>query len=327
MAAFLACLLLERASAGASIRGLWEASATMVACLNGAHFAATSIRLYRDPQAMRQFPVTAGVVPVLVLAGVAASLRWPQAVAPYFVKLFLLWSPYHYSGQTLGLSALYCRRAGVKLEPAERAALACFVYGIVLAAAAAAESSLNRFNFSGIAYPSLGLPSWVSAVSLAGMWAGGAAFLFLAARRLRGGQALPAIVFLPPLAQLVWFILGPSSPLFYSMVPMFHGMQYLLVAWFLNLQQRRAQGERLSVAGAGLETARWGAWTQAGSWGLFWALPKLVSVGWGIDYLFVAPLFSAGVQLHHFFVDGVIWRLRSPRLSQALTAPLSEAVG
>jgi hypothetical protein len=108
---------------------------------------------------------------------------------------------------------------------------------------------------------------------------------------------------------------------------MFHGAQYLFVSWFLHLQERRLEGAPRSLAGAAKETARWGGWSLAGYLVLFLALPKLLSELTGLSFFFTTAVFTGGVQLHHFFVDGVIWRLRTPHLGKAMTAPLSAATG
>lgn len=327
IALYAACRLFEGNAGSHMINAVWEASAMLIITLNGTHFAATSYRLYRSPAAMRQFPLTTALVPLIVLAGVAASLRWPLAIAPYFIKLFLLWSPYHYSGQTIGLSALYARRANLTLEPAERRALDGFVFGTFLASVSRAESSVDHFDYMGIAYPAFGLPAWVTWACLTVMALCGMAFLLLAARRQARGQGLPWIIYVAPAAQFTWFILGPRSALFYPFVPLFHGLQYLFVSWFLHLQERRLEGAPRSLAGAATETLRWGAWSGAAYVVLFLALPKLLAQATGLSFLFTAAVFSGGVQLHHFFVDGVIWRLRTPHLSKAMTAPLSEVLG
>lgn len=321
---YAACRLLEGGAGATALTSAWETVAVVVAALNGAHFAATSYRLYRSREAMRQFPLTTALVPLVVLAGVAASFRWPLAIAPYFIKLFLLWSPYHYSGQTTGLSSLYARRAGSALEPGERRALEGFVFGTFLASAARAEAQLNRFDYFGIAYPSFGLPAWVATACTAAMILCAAAFLILALRRR---SALPWIVFVAPVAQFVWFVLGPKSALFYPLVPLFHGAQYLFVSWFLHLQERRLEGAPRGVASAARESAFWGAGSLAGYLLLFLALPRLLSATTGVSFYFATAVFTGGVQLHHFFVDGVIWRLRTPHLAKAMTASLSEVTG
>ncbi|UPT74577.1 MAG: hypothetical protein M0D55_02250 [Elusimicrobiota bacterium] len=284
---FGACRLAERGAGAAALSSAWDGVAVVVAALNGAHFAATSWRLYRSREAMARFPLTAALVPAAVLAGVAASFAWPLAVAPHFVKLFLLWSPYHYSGQTVGLSVLYARRAGTDYAPLERRALSAFVFGTFLLSVARAEVQLNRFDYLGIAYPSLGLPPWVATAFLAATALAGTAFLALVLRRR---AALPALAFVPPAAQLVWFFWGPSSALYYPLVPMFHGAQYLFVSWFLHVQERRQEGAPASAVP--LDSARWAGGSLAGYVLLFLALPKLLSAATGTSFLFATAIFT-----------------------------------
>lgn len=316
---FLGCAAVERAGGASAFARAWDAVAVVVAALNGAHFAATSWRLYRSREAIARFPLTAALVPAVVLGGVAASFAWPLAVAPYFIKLFLLWSPYHYSGQTVGLAVLYARRAGTPLEPLERRCLSAFVFGTFLFSVARAEVQLNRFDYLGVAYPSLGLPHWVASAALAATALAGAGLLGLALRRR---ARLPWLFFVPPAAQLVWFGFGPGSALFYPLVPMFHGAQYLLVSWYLHLSERRQEKSRDSDA---VESARWAAGSLAGYVVLFLALPKLLSAATGTTFVFATAVFTGGVQLHHFFVDGVIWRLRAPALAKTMGAALALA--
>ncbi|PYM14740.1 MAG: hypothetical protein DMD81_16970, partial [Candidatus Rokuibacteriota bacterium] len=87
--------------------------------VNWPHFSATTYRLLRVPENRREFPLTTYVIPVVVAAGVVASLHWPTLVAPYFIKFFMLWSAYHFTAQSLGLSLLYARRAGYAISTGE----------------------------------------------------------------------------------------------------------------------------------------------------------------------------------------------------------------
>src|SRR5262249_43328176 len=149
----------------------------------------------------------------------------------------------------------------------------------------------------------LGLPAWTGTLSLVALAVCAAAGAFVFALRFRStGERLPAIALLPAAAQFVWSVLGPAVPSFYQLVPVFHGLQYLLVAWFMQVQT--AGAARRSLA---LETARWGAWNVAGYVLLFWAIPEAASRASGRPILFAAPVALAAVQIHHFFVDGVIW--------------------
>ena len=85
-----------------------------------AHFSATNYRLYHCRANIAQYPVTALAVPVLVVAATVAAFVSPAVVAPYFVKLVVTWSVYHFAGQTLGLTMIYARRAGLAVGNVER---------------------------------------------------------------------------------------------------------------------------------------------------------------------------------------------------------------
>lgn len=287
---------------------------SLIWLVNGVHFSATNYRLYHSAANIRRYPLTAVAVPLVVLAGAAASLRWPLEAAPYFVKLFLLWSPYHYSGQTAGFAKLYARRAGWDAGALGWRGLSAFVFGSFLTMAAGAEARLNDLDFFGVRYPSLGLPVWTAWACAALMAGGGLLFAWEAWKRRRG---LPWLLLVPPLAQFVWFVPGARQPGFLETVPFFHGLQYLLVAWFM--QMREGQG------GLKAESARWIAWNLAGYGLLFWVLPRLAAASSGLPFPQAAAIAIAAVQIHHFFVDGVIWRLRDPRVGEPLTERLEAA--
>jgi hypothetical protein len=51
---------------------------------------------------------------------------------------------------------------------------------------------------------------------------------------------------------------------------------------------------------------------------LFWVLPRAVHHLGGVPMGFTVPVLGAAVQIHHFFVDGVIWKLRNPRVDALL---------
>ena len=87
-------------------------AAALAWVVNWPHFSATSYRLYHSAANIRQYPITALVVPLLLAIGGLGSFASPTGVAPWLVKLFVIWSPYHFSGQTVGITLIYARRAG-----------------------------------------------------------------------------------------------------------------------------------------------------------------------------------------------------------------------
>lgn len=273
---------------------------------NWPHFSATTHRLFSDPAHARQFPVTAYGVPILVALAVAAALSSPDVIAPAFVKLFFIWSPYHFSGQTFGITLLYAHRSGAPFNSWERRALWLFVFGTYLSQTARSEAGFASNPYHGVELPTLGLPLWVPQVLTLMMYGAGMAFFGLMAyRSWRTRRLVPWIVVLPALTQYVWFVGGSSVATFQLFVPLMHSLQYQLIALSFYLQQGDAKRE--SRIGRALH---WGLLNFAGGMGMFYLLPRLF-VPLGFTLPFASAVILSAVQIHHFFVDGVIWKLRN----------------
>jgi hypothetical protein len=295
---------------------------------NWPHFSASSYRLYHSRDNLLQYPVTALVIPWVVLAGAIASFASPTLIAPYFVKLFRIWSPYHFSGQSLGISLIYARRCGWKVSPWERFFLSGFIYSTFLAGTIRAEVATTLPDFYGIPDHGMGLPYWMVKVADAWMYVAGGVFVVLAALWcFRNRRPLPPIVILPAVTQYVWFVQAYTSPAFAEFVPFFHSLQYLVIAWSVQLKEKmdlqQLKPSWHYVAG---ESMRWGALNFLGGAGLFYLLPKLVSYA-GFPLEFATGVILCGVQIHHFFVDGVIWKLKKKSVASPLMVNIEDLVG
>jgi hypothetical protein len=300
---------------------------------NWPHFAATSYRLYHSRDNIMQYPMTSLVIPWLIGIAVVASLLFPQMIAPYFVKLLLIWSPYHFSGQTVGITLIYARRAGFAVGKWERLALSTFVFGTFVCQTVGAEVNPDGSQFYGIKYPGFGLPEWLP-VTKAGMWAGGIAFLFFAARWSYERRRLMApIILLPAATQYVWFVNSAENGWlsFQEFVPFFHSLQYLLIAWAMQLKEKMdVQKIQPSPFYVGTETLRWLALNVAVGAGLFWVLPRIAAsclptyIDWTHTLALATGVVVAGIQIHHFFVDGVIWKLKRKTVSSPLMVNIEQ---
>jgi hypothetical protein len=309
----------------------WTTAAALMWVCNWPHFSATNYRLYHSRENIAQYPFTALAIPLLLLAAVLASFRSPEGIAPALVKLFLVWSPYHFSAQSMGITLIYARRAGFFVGRAERLALSGFIYGTYFTSIARAEVGTRGASYFGVAVPTFGLPEWAGTASSVIMHAFGAAALLLVARwSFRNRRILPPIVLLPAVAQYVWFVLGARIPAYNEFVPFFHSLQYLLIAWAMQLRERITEGGLApSVPTVARETFRWGAVNVAGGAFLFWVLPRLAEVLGNAPPSvpgFAEAVVVSAVQIHHFFVDGVIWKLRNPKVSAPLMVSLEELI-
>jgi len=300
--------------------------AALVWVINYPHFSATSHRLYSSRDYMRQYPLTAYAVPLLLLAGAAFSLRSPTVIAPFFVKFFQIWSPYHFSGQTFGIGMLYARRAGIALRPIERTCLRWFIFSTYLSLIATIETGQRQYQFFGVVYPALGIPVIVSQIALVAMYALGVAVLaLLVAAPLTRRQPVAWMTLLLAGTQFVWFGLGQRLPSFAEFIPAFHSLQYLLIAWSVHLKTRVDESPELSSPR--FVPAESGAWLMVnmlGGFALFWGLPHAATWTFGYDINLTTAVFFSAIQIHHFFVDGVIWKLKNPRVLSPLLVTLDD---
>ena len=296
--------------------------------VNYPHFSATVYRLYQSPDNLRQFPVTAWGVPVILVGAVAVSFWQPNVIAPYFLMLFLLWSPYHYSGQTIGLTMVYARRAGFSIGQRERMALSAFVFSAFVCGVIRFQqngSSGGFIDFYGVSVPVFPLPDWMDAAAQAVMWTGALVFAsFALIWCLAQKRLVPPVVMLPALTHFVWFVPGSSLKSFWIVVPFFHSLQYLLIALVMQLKVRiDVVGGEHSWWRIGVEARRWGSRNILGGILLFIGLPAAFS--WlPLPLMTTAGILAAAVNIHHFFVDGVIWKLRDTATSSALMMTIAE---
>ncbi len=216
----------------------------------------------------------------------------------------MLWSPYHFSAQTFGLTLVYARRAELPVTPLTRRALAVFFVSSFLVQYAQSEISLGTAFMYAISYPQLNLPKWTPLACRIVMYA---ALAVLAAQCWRA-KRLPWIVALPVCTQYLWFVHGSHDISFQILLPFFHGLQYLLIAWSLEMQR----GARPWPA-----SFRWFGVNFALGALLFFALPRLfVRGGWPLE--FSTLIILAALSVHHYFVDGVIWKLQRAEKSSPL---------
>lgn len=240
---------------------------------------------------------------------------------PWVFTAYLLWSPWHYSGQNFGIAQLLLRRAGAPADQWARRMLlsgfvACYLAWLVPIQALPPEHALLL---------SLGIER-TSAVNATALLLAVAAIGFTGAswraRRAVGWRgAAPLLTMIS--TQALWFCLPAvqllrGTPLEATSLALYatalfafmHCAQYL---WITAWAARRS-------GGAGFSLPRW--WLGLGALGvvLFLALPWGLSTATGYDLATALLIMQAAVNLHHFALDGVVWKLRDPAVSSLLVA-------
>ncbi len=113
-------------------------------------------------------------------------------------KLFLLWSPYHFSAQSLGITFLYARRHNFPLDNLTRKCLWVFIFGSFLTPSLAAEVGASMQNYYGIDIPRLGIPkALATAMNYAMLAAGFGALLLIVRIAWKNHTRIPLLVLAP----------------------------------------------------------------------------------------------------------------------------------
>lgn len=287
----------------------------------GPHYAATYRRAFASRAILRAHPFVTLVVPALLLAWAAAAIRWPHPVGIAFFATYVVWSGYHYSGQSLGLAMLYPLRQGARLDATEKRLVAFPLYlswivsiaGLFRAGGSARNPAyqLMRGAFGTSTLPSLVLP-----IGALAMVASLASVALLAARRRRAGIPLPGALWAVVLTQLTWFGIGLWNPFFnIVLVPIFHGAQYLsITSW----HQARGRGA-LFFGIYAVTVLLLGVLINPGL--------QLVGRAWAGGGPVVAAAVLSFINLHHFLMDGRIWRLRERKVAESFAVAAAAGRG
>jgi hypothetical protein len=281
---------------------------TLVLLSNSAHFAGSTVRLYTKEGTFRDLPFVTKGLPLVMLAILGLALAYPRAGA-LLVNVYLLWSPYHYSAQAYGLSVMYACRSGhvPLLDESRWLRLACLLPFV--------HAGLGELGDFLVPAPLAASPAFQILRGQAQTALVPAAFLVplavLAFMARRGERPVPAIVAVLLLSNATWLVFaGYTGAFAVGLVTVFHGLQYLAILGVFHVR------ERLSRPG---ETRPW--WRLAGGFYLVClALGYLLFQAWpagleffGATYAESAILVAAVVNLHHFLVDGFIWKIRKDR--------------
>ena len=315
---------LQREPAAAAALGL--AFYALGLFCNNPHYMATLHRAYHTAGDFAKYRFfTVYVTALLALA--AVLIHFAPGLVPWVVTLYLTWSPWHYTGQNFGIAQLLLRRAGAPADPSARALL----HGGYVAAFVVWAATLHSARASGDpAFLSLGLPDRLATALQLG---GALAFVGLTgAAFVRLGRVLPGRALAGPglltLTQALWFV-GPALatrfggldlPASYfsaGALAFMHCAQYL---WITTYHARRevASPAAASPAAPRFSFLRYYAALVVGGIALFVPGPWIASRIFEHDFVDSFVIFMALVNVHHFILDGAVWKLRDGQLARLL---------
>jgi tetratricopeptide (TPR) repeat protein len=296
---------------------------------NYPHYMATNYRIYRSRAQIERYKLFSIHLTALFVATAVVAHLLPGTGVPVLYTLYFVWSPYHYTGQNYGITLMYLRRGGVEPTSAERrllyvACMASFLMYVVFINTdihTGAIGSLPLYTLE--LAPALGRGLYLPLLA-AGV---GAALVFVWRTAARAPRRTLVPAFLLLATQFTWFAVAAGIPLFArelglgwvsvdAMIPavaFLHCAQYLgVTAYYAKREHEGAAPFRLGhyflVVVAG------GVFLWLGSTRL---LSQAFSVDYGLSFLVMLTL----INLHHFAMDGAIWKLRDGRIARLLLAP------
>jgi hypothetical protein len=228
---------------------------------------------------------------------------------------------WHYTKQTFGCVMLYANFDAYPLSLVQRNLIKWSLLSVWWVNFAYGNRSEGALSFSEFSYYSLDLPDVVAPLAACAA----AVLLALVVYRVfyanyRAGGRLPSLNLLAPfLAIYVWWLPFTRQQEFYMLLtPLFHSLQYLAVVYKLE-DSRLRSAPRYELRATALTLL-----VIAAGWLSFEYLPNttdnwLGTFGaWHMFFFFTAAMLF--INIHHYFIDNVVWRFKDPVVRKHLLA-------
>ena len=292
---------------------------------NQPHYMATIYRAYRTREEFNKYRFFTVYVTIFALLTLLVVHLAP-GLFPWLLTAYLTWSPWHYTGQNFGISMLLARRAGAQPTTEERNLIWWSYFASYLAWFLALHNSGTAPQATLVLLP---IPADLARLAqlfffLLFLVAGGFGHFRLVRqvglRRLAGPLTLYV-------TQFLWFLLPEllhettrlEFPPTYSsagILAFMHCAQYL---WITTYYERRgAAGTAPTPAAPRFRFGHYYLLLIVGGIALFVPGPWLASRVFGHDLVESFFIFAALINLHHFILDGAIWKLRDGRIARLL---------
>ncbi len=318
---------------------LWYVMWYLAFLVNFPHFMISYQIFYRYHRNMiktdKRFFLVGVIVPaILMLLSLAAAITQDGLFVRILVHAMFFFVGWHYVKQCFGCFILTSSNSGTYYRKTEILVFKTALYLLW----ACSYMQLFRpnesgflfflpetatFNFWGVTYGYPSIPSWMIQASV---WLAIISFIMccgVIARRVWFKEKLPNhVAIMGFMTAYIWLAPVFYNPKYAYIIPFFHSLQYLLFCsvYMHNKIERTAGEERKRYW---IEQARW--WGLALLFGavFFEWLPTVLDESISYDTestgarLFYV-LFTLFINVHHYFIDSVIWKGDNPEVRQNL---------
>ena len=320
----------------------------LMAAINQPHFAHSYQMFYRHfaakafgasyPRSLRLRYLLAGiVVPAALIAFLGAgALSGSPKVLAYGANLMFFLVGWHYVKQGYGILIVDSVQKRIMFSDRAKAILRLNGYACWMVAWLGLNHALSTGTwYLGLTYFSLPIPTPVYVVAIAIAALTTLAVLFVLFQRWRETRGmLPWNGIIAYLTTLyLWVIFVRMNPLVLAVVPTFHSLQYLAVVWRyqINAGSQSHRTARPSIVNRVLPAGMWsklaifiGVGVFLGFLG-FMGVPRFIDSVLPYDKRVFGPslflfMFYIFINVHHYFLDNVMWRRGNPDVQQYIFA-------
>jgi hypothetical protein len=307
--------------------------------INDPHFSVTYVLFYKDARRRAfgtefsvrhrvRYVIAGLVVPasLVVWATVALASHSAETLG-WMIQLMFLLVGWHYVKQGFGVLMVLSARRGARFSPTERTVVLAHCFAGWAYAWANPAMVSGEFEEKGVVYTSIAHPRWLELTAAAVLALSTVALIAVLGAKWRRDRRMFPIAPLSGLLITVWSwtIYSSIDPLVRYVIPALHSIQYLYFVWLMKRNEARAGegppsfGRPVSVRLGVLALSALGL-----GWVLFHGAPEFLDTALvprcktctaPTSALGETPYFAAifvVVNIHHYFMDHVIWRRDNP---------------
>ena len=305
--------------------------------VNNPHFMASYILLYKDKRRELftnwKFTWAAFVAPALILGymGVCIAVASPRFLG-YAVNFMYFTVGWHYIKQIYGTVVVTNARRGYYFTPNEGRFLKANLYPVWMLSFLNGNLAIRDLLQYGVGYKTFAVPSWLLTVDYVLVAVSLVAVVSVLFRKWIQTGKRPGWAAIASVAAIyVWYLPAAYHPHFWYLIPFFHSLQYLLFVGTMKKNQFTAEAEEASADAAARRAAfakRFFGFAALvvvlGALTFEW-IPDALDAVIPYDHSLFGPtlfmfLFITFINIHHYFIDNVIWRRDNPALKKHLFA-------
>lgn len=243
------------------------------------------------------------------------------------IWLMYLTVGWHYSKQVYGCMMVQAFYRGYALNHLQKLLLKWSIFSVGIFQfvsmtramdAASHDGRIQDMRFQNFSFSMLGLPDWLLSLSSWLMATLSIATVLMMFWHYKKTKQRPSVVFLIPwIAFYTWWVPIAELPEFYLlMVPFFHSLQYLPSA--IRVQNHKLTESRWYNAQVSLRTI---VLVLIG-FAAFELIPSILDKELSTDVSpaawFFAAAFPIFINIHHFFIDSVVWKFHDADVQKGL---------